>query len=643
MQIRFRDRLSYKQARYTISTAILLGLLLSVFQVFSDYNSQDQLIDDNTESYIAVTLTPAARIAYNLDKELASELVNGLIQSPTIIKADIIDPSGIALAAASKEIQRTNERPFIAWLFGDQRTYIHELKVPFDKEEQLGWLRVVADPIPFGEQFLSRAVVTLTTGLIRALVLSLVLFITLYFTLTRPLLEITKKIVAPTDGIRRIKLPESQSHQRDEIGLLTRTINHYLNNIHHHLHHRRLAEEQLREHLAELETTIARRTREIRANNKTLEDTNVQLEQARKKALETASIRADQLASLSHEIRTPLNALIGMLDIALEDEENDNQLKRLTIARNSGAHLVRLLSDILDLSRLESGKMSLEKIPFDLRKALEDLVILTGQSTFRKGVPIYCDIDPTLPEEVIGDPTRFQQVISNLISNAAKFTDEGSIRIWLDCQMQPDNNIQVMINITDTGIGIPDSALDEIFKPFAQASVDTSRKFGGSGMGLPLTQSIVQNMGGNLTVISEPEEGSTFSVKLPFLLLSKTSEPEVPSAPKQSEITLYCHHALQTCCSHQLTHWGYEHQTLVSNDLVALLDQWTDILITDDVTFAKEALQEKQSIHIILVSFSEPELNSSRVFWLSHPFARDQLLEALVHCCPNTDSQDGES
>lgn len=628
MPIRFRDRLSFKQARNTVVFAFILGLFLSLYLVIIDYRSQERQIDATIETFIDITRTPAARIAYNIDKELANELVLGLIKSPTIVRAEIVEPSGAILAAVSKEPQQDKARPFTDMLFGASRTYIRELKVPFDEDEPLGWLKIVADTRPISTQFFDRAIFTLVTVLIKTFLLSLVLSIMFYHMLTKPLLNMTEKMVEHPENSSKIQLPQPRGHENDEIGLLTRTINHYLNNIHHHLHHRRLAEEQLREHLAELETIIARRTRDIRKNNQALEKTNRQLEKARSQALETASQRARQLSSLSHEIRTPLNAVLGMLSIALNDELTELQHQRLTTARDSGTHLIRLLNDILDLSRLESGKMILEEISFDLRNSMEDVVVLAGQSTFTKGVPIYCDIDPTLPEEVLGDPTRFHQVISNLIGNAAKFTDEGDIRIWLDCQKTSENHLDIMVNISDSGIGIPESALDEIFKPFAQASSDTSRRFGGSGMGLPLVQSIVTNMGGQLSVISEPGEGSTFSVRLPFRYKSREEKVSVSADIKSNQIVLNGSEALQSCCSHLLAHWDISHRQ-TSNNNIGDLSDWADILITENEGLARNAGQDNPSLKVIYAAHTPLDNGPDTLVWLPLPLTRKLFIQAL--------------
>ncbi len=637
MPIRFRDRLSYKQARNTVFIAFSLGIFLSLFQVLSDYKSQDEQIDETIENYIAITRTPAARIAYNIDNELAHELVVGLIKSLHIVQAEIIDPSGSPLASASVTPDSSGSGAFNNMLFGSNRTYIRELKVPFDEDEKLGWLKIIADPSPISSQFIQRSLITMTTGLVRTLLLSAVLFFMLYAMLTKPLLLLTDKMVEQPDGANRIQLPEPIGHERDEIGLLTRTINHYLNNIHHHLHHRRAAEEQLREHLSELESIIARRTSELRKNNLALEETNKELEKARSLAMDKATQRAQQLSSLSHEIRTPLNALLGMLNIVIDEKLPDSQRQRLMIARDSGAHLISLLNDILDLSKLDSGKMNLESIPFDLRTTLEDVVVLTGQSTFSKGVPVFCDIDPTLPEEVIGDPTRFHQIITNLIGNAAKFTDSGSIRIWLDCQKEAEDTLSIMLNITDTGIGIPEEVTEEIFKPFAQASSDTNRRFGGSGMGLPLTQAIVNSMEGHLTFISKSGKGSTFSVRLSFKYSPDATLPKLPSNTKFGQIALDGDKSFQNCCSHLLTHWHLSHRTLDENDKNCNFKQYSDVLITDNPEVALATSKINLSQRVILASHS-PVTDQENLFWLPLPMTRKQLLSALERTIDQSES-----
>ena len=638
MPIRFRDRLSYKQARNTVFIAFSLGIFLSLFQVLSDYTSQDEQIDETIENYIAITRTPAARIAYNIDSELAHELVVGLIKSPHIVQAEIIDPSGSPLASASVAPHGASSGAFSSMLFGSNRTYIRELKVPFDQEEKLGWLKIIADPSPISNQFIERSLITITTGLVRTMLLSAVLFFMLYVMLTKPLLSLTDKMVEQPDGAKRIQLPEPMGHERDEIGLLTRTINHYLNNIYHHLHHRRVAEDQLREHLSELESIIARRTSELRKNNRALEETNRELEQARSQAIDKATQRAQQLSSLSHEIRTPLNALLGMLNIVLDEKLPESQRQRLMIARDSGSHLISLLNDILDLSKLDSGKMNLESIPFDLRTSLEDVVVLTGQSTFSKGVPVFCDIDPTLPEEVIGDPTRFHQIITNLIGNAAKFTDSGSIRIWLDCQKLDEDTVSIMLNITDTGIGIAKEAQEEIFKPFAQASLDTNRKFGGSGMGLPLTRAIVDNMGGNLTLLSESGKGSTFSVRLPFKYQKNDRVPSLPSTTIFGQIALDGDKSFQECCSHLMTHWHLPHRTIDEHDKNCNIRHYSDVLITDNPEVALATSQNNSSQRVILASH-KPVTDRENLFWLPMPMTRKQLLSALERTIDKNDFQ----
>ncbi|WBA88108.1 ATP-binding protein [Endozoicomonas sp. GU-1] len=514
--MRLRDRLSYKQVKYTVSVAFILGLIFSVFQVTHDYKTQDKSIDSAIQAYLDISKAPASRIAYNLDEELAIELVNGLIESPLILSAAIIDTDNLVLAKAGTAKNPDEQRQFTDLFFGTARTYQQQLSVPYDLEEELGTLTITADTRPSGQEFLDRSVLTLVFGLVRTLLLALALQGMFYLMLTQPLLKLARHVKQVRTGSKHKTLAISGGHQKDEIGLLTSAFNEFQDDIEKQLYHRNIAENKLRQHSHDLELRIADRTQELQENNNALFKANAELEKARQAALRSARIRGEQLSYLSHEIRTPLNGILGMLELTINEELTDKQYERLDLARQSGVRLVRLLNSMLDLARLESGKVAIEHTHFNLREIIEESVVLLSQKTYEKNIPLTCDIDPTLPATLLGDPTRISQVINNLLGNAIKFTHQGEIKLSLDSKPLGQNRLDVIINITDTGIGIPKKALEAIFTPFTQASNAIYDSYGGSGMGLALTKELVKAMNGSISVISREQQGSTFSIKLPL-------------------------------------------------------------------------------------------------------------------------------
>lgn len=245
-----------------------------------------------------------------------------------------------------------------------------------------------------------------------------------------------------------MRLPCPKGHERDEIGVLVEVINRQLGRISVEIEQRREAENRLTQYLEELESIVAARTAELKAANARLTLSNQELEEARQTALDMAQARASFLANMSHEIRTPLNGLLGMLSLSLDGPLTPEQRQQLSIAHDSGKVLVELLNDVLDLSKFEAGQLVLEQIPFDLGVLVEDTASLLSQNA-AAGVELTCLVDPALPAQVSGDPTRIRQVVSNLLSNALKFTRLGRVDVRVEATAEG-----VRIGVRDTGIGI---------------------------------------------------------------------------------------------------------------------------------------------------------------------------------------------
>ncbi len=510
MDISFTDRLSFKQASLTVLVAFILGTLLSLIQVGVDYASEDASIDREMQTLLEIAHNPAARIAYNIDAELAQELVEGLLQSPAVIRAEIIDNDGVTLASVSRTPHVDGYRLFSDMLFGEHRGFESTLFVDHDPGENLGLLRLQVDTYAFGDHFLRRSLITLLSGFARSLLLSLILLVMFYAMLTKPLAGLARALSTrdPRDPHQRLELPAG--HEHDEIGVLVQAINQQLQLTSAEIEQRREAENRLTHYLGELEGIVSARTAEVEAANARLTASNRDLQAAKRTAQETAQARAAFLAHMSHEIRTPLNGLLGMLSLSMDGPLGTEQRQQLSIAHDSGKVLVELLNDILDLSKFEAGQLELERIPFDLGSLVEDTASLLSQNA-SPGVELTCLISPGLPSQLLGDPTRVRQIVSNLLSNALKFTRTGRV----DVKVRPSAN-GVCIIVRDTGIGIPPAAQARIFHPFAQGGAGITRQYGGTGLGLALARRLCEAMQGELELDSREGEGSQFIVDLPL-------------------------------------------------------------------------------------------------------------------------------
>lgn len=272
---------------------------------------------------------------------------------------------------------------------------------------------------------------------------------------------------------------------------------------------RQLAEEELREAHSLLERRVEERTAELSA-------TAEQLVVARTAAEAASQAKSQFLATMSHELRTPLTGLIGFPELLLRKNADPDELRRfLELQRDAGRALLALVNDILDISKIEAGKLELEQVPFEPRKILAGCEALVAQSAEAKGLKLSTDIDAAIPDWLLGDPTRLRQIMLNLLSNAVKFTDSGSVALtarWIEpSQGRPE----LRVTVTDTGIGIPAERLGRLFQEFSQVDDSTSRRFGGSGLGLAICRRLVELMGGRIGVDNTTDRGSMFWFEVP--------------------------------------------------------------------------------------------------------------------------------
>ncbi len=367
-----------------------------------------------------------------------------------------------------------------------------------------------------------------------------------------------------------------------------------------------------------------------------------QLEQARGEAVALANARTDFLARMSHELRTPLSALAGLCMLA-QDENSPLEQRRLLSAINStSSNLTGLVNDILDHSKLGAGKLALDVQEFDIVDLVQDCVALIGDEVYRKGISLQVEIDHAIPATIKADRLRILQILSNLLSNAAKFTNEGTITLWAKTSRAKDGTTLFKFGVRDTGIGVPKSKQKEIFDPFAQADSSTTRKYGGTGLGLSISAQLIELMKGGIKLKSADGAGSEFWCWCPA---EASSQPRWPKAPRSGRHAILIGHP-QSVEAHIVKHLkraGFE--TLTLHGLDELLPHLTSLrgeseivtlvnyaILAYDTELDNIVSNTPHSVRSILLVPPQVHFHAEQNGFdalLPNPFTPDALLQAV--------------
>ncbi|EPE57023.1 two-component sensor histidine kinase BarA [Salmonella enterica] len=502
-----------------LAPTVLIGLLLSIFFVVHRYNDLQRQLEDAGASIIE-PLAVSSEYGMNLqNRESIGQLISVLHRRHSDIVRAIsvyddhnrlfvtsnfhLDPSQMQLPAGAPFPRRLSvdrhgdimilRTPIISESYSPDESAIADAK---NTKNMLGYVALELDLKSvrlqqYKEIFISSVMMLFCIGI--ALIFG--------WRLMRDVTGPIRNMVNTVDRIRRGQLDSRvEGFMLGELDMLKNGINSMAMS--------------LAAYHEEMQHNIDQATSDLRETLEQMEIQNVELDLAKKRAQEAARIKSEFLANMSHELRTPLNGVIGFTRLTLKTELNPTQRDHLNTIERSANNLLAIINDVLDFSKLEAGKLILESIPFPLRNTLDEVVTLLAHSSHDKGLELTLNIKNDVPDNVIGDPLRLQQVITNLVGNAIKFTESGNIDILVEKRALSNTKVQIEVQIRDTGIGIPERDQSRLFQAFRQADASISRRHGGTGLGLVITQKLVNEMGGDISFHSQPNRGSTFWVHI---------------------------------------------------------------------------------------------------------------------------------
>lgn len=498
-----------------LAPTVLIGLLLSIFFVVHRYNDLQRQLEDAGSSIIE-PLAVSSEYSMNLqNRESLGQLISVLHRRHSDIVRAIsvydehnrlfvtsnfqLDPGVLKVADGSPLPKRLSvtrygdimilRTPIISESYSPDESALSDAK---PGNNMLGYVALELDLKSvrlrqYKEIFISSVMMLFCIGI--ALIFG--------WRLMRDVTGPIRNMVNTVDRIRRGQLDSRvEGFMLGELDMLKNGINSMAMS--------------LAAYHEEMQHNVDQATSDLRETLEQMEIQNVELDLAKKRAQEAVRIKSEFLANMSHELRTPLNGVIGFTRLTLKSDLNPTQRDHLHTIERSANNLLTIINDVLDFSKLEAGKLILESIPFPLRSTLDEVVTLLAHSSHDKGLELTLNIKNDVPDNVIGDPLRLQQVITNLVGNAIKFTESGNIDVLVEKRAISHNKVQIEVQIRDTGIGIPERDQSRLFQAFRQADASISRRHGGTGLGLVITQKLVKEMGGDISFHSQPSRGSTF-------------------------------------------------------------------------------------------------------------------------------------
>ena len=590
--------------------AVLLGIYFTSMQL-ADLHAQLLQRGQMIAEHLAPLTAPALP---NSDPALLQRIASKALEQPDVRAVTLYDQDGQMRAHAGPNMlaqtrpasrtdqpQRLTESDTTRFVQPILISHLTLGETPASGERPLGWIELEISH----QGTLLRGYRSLFASLlliVACLGVAALLALRMSRAINTPLSIIQKGVARLKDGELQTRLPDMGSREMDQLAAGINRMAAALQNAQEELQH-----------------SIEQATEDVRQNLETIEIQNIELDLARKEALEASRIKSEFLANMSHEIRTPLNGILGFTKLLLRNELTPRQRDYLQTIQKSANNLLGIINEILDFSKIEAGKLVLENAPFNLRDLLQDTLTMLAPEAHDKQLELVSLVYRDTPAALVGDSLRLKQVLTNLVSNAIKFTHQGTVAVRAMLEDEDDERAQLRISVTDTGIGLSAEDLRQLFHAFSQADNSISRQAGGTGLGLVISKRLVEQMGGEIGVESVPGQGSEFWISL--------SLPKAEPLDEQCEDLRGLRVALLD--GHDLARQALRHQ--LEDAGLEVLEYTTAAELLDAVANSPDA----RPIDLAVLSIDSRSLPPERLGQYLHELEA-QGCKALT-LCPTTD------